>query len=415
MGEQTENHLCHLLTPASSSRIVPYYLYEFIKTYLYAVYTQMVTQPEFQVIAMTAKADLTNPRQQLVSVTDEEGSKYYKVSDACVEVNIRYNAHLYSVAVFREREGLFTSNRVEVLGLDPGARQPEDLLKFMSKQAVNMSSFHDAHLQVYSLSSAHSDIDFYVRRIELGADRLSDIYLPETVRDKVNLFINTLHSYSDKRRSLRYLFSGKPGTGKTKLIRAIANECKGEATFIFAEGSETSVDFLFEFVDHFLPVVLCIDDIDLMIGSRREHIHKTELAKLLQKLDGFAKNDFFLLATTNEKRLVDLAASRPGRFDMIIDVDLIHPEQYSSLVGSKTHEVEIRSLFDEEVLSLLERKKVTGAFIANLVKHLELVNGFEPAKVTREYLLSLINESFRGFYKEPEPTNGKMGFDLLER
>ncbi len=115
---------------------------------------------------------------------------------------------------------------------------------------------------------------------------------------------------------------------------------------------------------------------------------------------------------TNDRRLVDIAASRPGRFDLIIDVNLIHPDHYLELVRNKTKVPEIVSLFDDGVLTVLEQKKVTGAFITNLVKHLDLVRSFDPGKLTRQYLLEMIQHSFTGFYKEPQSTATPPGFQL---
>jgi hypothetical protein len=82
-------------------------------------------------------------------------------------------------------------------------------------------------------------------------------------------------------------------------------------------------------------------------------------------------------------------------------------------VKSKTKLSSIIELFDEDALSLLEVKKVTGAFIANIVKHLELIASFEPQKLSKEYLTTMIRESHQGFYEEPEPTNGKFGFHMV--
>jgi SpoVK/Ycf46/Vps4 family AAA+-type ATPase len=249
--------------------------------------------------------------------------------------------------------------------------------------------------------------------VNFDNDFLNDIYLPKNVQNHIALFIHTVEGYGSVKKSLRYLFAGKPGTAKTKIISAIANACKGKATFIFTNGNEHRIESLFRFVELFSPVVLCIDDIDMMTGSREEGLFTRQLANFLQKMDGFVKRDFFLLATTNDKRLVDLAASRPGRFDFIINVNLIQPDLYLSLVKSKTANKEIIYLFeDEEILASLSKKKVSGAFITNIVKHLELISSFEPNKLSQEYLLQIISETYQGFYKEPEPTNGKTGFVL---
>ena len=198
-------------------------------------------------------------------------------------------------------------------------------------------------LQVLVDKSAYADSigDIYVEAANITEDSLGDIYLPAQINDNVQLFIKSVIHYNESKRPLRYLFAGKPGTAKTKIIRAIAKACTAKATFIFSTGNERRIESLFEFAEMFSPVVLCIDDIDLMTGSRSEGLYTPRLASFLQKLDGFVRQDFFLLATTNDKRLVDLAASRPGRFDLVIDVNLIEPRQYLELVKSKTQNIDI--------------------------------------------------------------------------
>ncbi len=228
--------------------------------------------------------------------------------------------------------------------------------------------------------------------------------------EHVALFIQAVCSDKPTNKPIRYLFAGKPGTAKTKIIRSIANACKGKATFIFTKGNEDRIDELFEVVGLFSPVVLCVDDIDLMTGSRDKGMYSKQLASFLQKLDGFINRNFFLLATTNDKRLVDTAASRPGRFDLIIDVSTIEPSQYLALIKSKAQREEIRELFDEEVLTTMASKKASGAFIANLVKHLELVAQYCPEKLNREYVLSMARDSYEGFYLEPDSQDFKVGF-----
>jgi cell division protease FtsH len=180
--------------------------------------------------------------------------------------------------------------------------------------------------------------------IDIGNDSLEDVFLPSEIRRQLDLFISALTNFERVHTPLRYLFSGKPGTGKTKIIRAIANACKGKATFLFSNGAEERVDDLFEVASMFSPVVLCIDDIDMLTGSRQDGLYNRQLATFLQRLDGFTKGDQFLLATTNDKTLVDLAASRPGRFDRILDVNLIHPTHYLNLVMSK-NEASLRGIY----------------------------------------------------------------------
>ena len=54
---------------------------------------------------------------------------------------------------------------------------------------------------------------------------------------------------------------------------------------------------------------------------------------------------------------------------------------------------------------------MTGAFIANLVKHLETVQAFEPEILSRDYLAGRIKLSYEGFYRQPEQHGKSLGFN----
>lgn len=71
----------------------------------------------------------------------------------------------------------------------------------------------------------------------------------------------------------------------------------------------------------------------------------------------------------------------------------------------------VLSLFDDAIIETLERRHVTGAFIANLVKHLELIEQLNPRSMTTGELLETIEELNLGF-SEKKGGNGKVGFGL---
>lgn len=405
----------HQFTPSSYEEILIYYQYEFIKSLLYRIRSKELHYPECEVIRITAASGKNQYKPKLISLTIEKSTGFIRISDCDITATVLFRKQLYDLSMqVIDRSMGRVEHTIAVLGLDPTSKQSEELVYFLKREAVQNSPYRNRMLQVTVDKSGYSNVvgDIYLEASDIDKDNLDEIYLPSQIMDHIQLFIKSVLHFNKQKQSLRYLLAGKPGTAKTKIIRAIANACKGKATFIFSNGNESRIHSLFEFAEMFSPVVLCIDDIDLMTGSRTEGFYTTRLASFLQKLDGFVRQDFFLLATTNDKRLVDLAASRPGRFDLVIDVNLIEPNHYIELVRSKTKLPSIIDLFDDNILSLLEVKKVTGAFIANIVKHLELIASFEPQKLSKEYLAEMIQKSHQGFYEEPEPANRKFGFHM---
>ena len=397
-------------TPTFTSEDVNIYIYEFAKTYLYKVANRQIKDPQLEIISTVAGVFHDYFYIKLLTASDDEKGTEIRINDGTVLATVLYCKKIYQVAVTKfKRYDENTYFMLQAQGTGEGARFTSGLLSHIKRGAIAASSYNDAALEaVPSTEIANTEID--IKPISGFSDSLSELFLPAHINESISLFVKTLCSFETDKKSLRYLFSGKPGTAKTKIIRAIANTCKGKATFIFTNGSETRIDKLFDLTKIFSPVVICIDDIDLMTGTREDGTHSRALAAFLQKMDGFVDTNFFFLGTTNDKQMVDLAASRPGRFDMIIDVDQINQSSYFDLIKSKTKNDKVLNLFDTGMLILLQEKRVTGAFICNLVKHLELIDRHNPTLLNELYVNQIISEQQNGFYNIPEFDRKKVGF-----
>ncbi|WP_256299090.1 proteasome-activating nucleotidase Pan1 [Haloarchaeobius salinus] len=131
------------------------------------------------------------------------------------------------------------------------------------------------------------------------------------------------------------LLHGPPGTGKTMLAKAVANET--DATFIKMAGSELVHKFigegaklvrdLFQVARDHEPAVIFIDEIDAIAAKRTEsktsgdaEVQRT-MMQLLSEMDGFEeRGDIRIIAATNRFDMLDRAILRPGRFDRLIEV-----------------------------------------------------------------------------------------------
>jgi len=131
------------------------------------------------------------------------------------------------------------------------------------------------------------------------------------------------------------LLHGPPGTGKTMLAKAVANQT--DATFIKMAGSELVHKFigegaklvrdLFELARQHEPAVIFIDEIDAIASKRTEsktsgdaEVQRT-MMQLLAEMDGFEdRGQISIIAATNRFDMLDRAILRPGRFDRLIEV-----------------------------------------------------------------------------------------------
>ncbi|KAG0692801.1 P-loop containing nucleoside triphosphate hydrolase protein [Suillus ampliporus] len=130
---------------------------------------------------------------------------------------------------------------------------------------------------------------------------------------------------------------GVPGTGKTLLAKAVANQTS--ATFLRVVGSELIQKYLgdgpklvrelFRVAEEHAPSIVFIDEIDA-IGTKRydstsggeREIQRTML-ELLNQLDGFdTRGDVKVIMATNKIETLDPALIRPGRIDRKIEFPL---------------------------------------------------------------------------------------------
>ena len=133
------------------------------------------------------------------------------------------------------------------------------------------------------------------------------------------------------------ILTGRPGTGKTLLAKAVAGEAN--VPFFSISGSDfvemfvgvgaSRVRDLFDEAKKNAPCIVFIDEIDA-VGRRRGtgmgggHDEREQtLSQLLVEMDGFGVNEgIIVMAATNRVDILDPAILRPGRFDRKIAVGL---------------------------------------------------------------------------------------------
>ncbi|MFB6123445.1 MAG: AAA family ATPase, partial [Haloferacaceae archaeon] len=176
------------------------------------------------------------------------------------------------------------------------------------------------------------------------------------------------------------LLHGPPGTGKTMLAKAVANET--DATFIKMAGSELVRKFigegsrlvrdLFELAEEREPAVIFIDEIDAVAAKRTDsktsgdaEVQRT-MMQLLSEMDGFdERGDVRIMAATNRFDMLDEAILRPGRFDRLIEVPKPGAAGRAEILRLHTRDMNVAADVDfDDFATRLE--EYSGADVASL-------------------------------------------------
>ena len=184
------------------------------------------------------------------------------------------------------------------------------------------------------------------------------------------------------------LLSGRPGTGKTLLARAVAGEAN--APFFSISASEfieaivgigaSRVRDLFKQAKEAAPAIIFIDELDAIGRSRSAGTsfgggndeREQTLNQILTEMDGFEANlAVIVLGATNRPEILDAALLRPGRFDRRVAVPPPDREGRAKILAVHTRSLPLAPDVNLDRLAATTPGMV-GADLANLANEAAL-------------------------------------------
>lgn len=262
-----------------------------------------------------------------------------------------------------------------------------NILSFVDKDAIEPGSsvlLHHKTMSVVGLLGEDNNPMVSMMKVEKAPlESYADIGGCEKqiqeIKEAVELPLTHPELYEDIgiRPPKGVILYGEPGTGKTLLAKAVANQTS--ATFLRIVGSELIQKYLgegpklvrevFRVAEEHAPSIVFIDEIDA-VGTKRydsnsggeREIQRTML-ELLNQLDGFdERGDVKVIMATNRIDTLDPALLRPGRIDRKIEFPLPNEATKRKIFGIHTGRMACADDVDIEEF-VMAREDLSGADI----------------------------------------------------
>jgi len=263
--------------------------------------------------------------------------------------------------------------------------QEEISPEVIEKMEVRMSDFQEALKEIEP--SALREIYIEVPEVtwdEVGGledikERLKEsIEWPLTMPEKFDHFgINPPRGI---------MLFGAPGTGKTLIAKAIANEAK--ANFITIKGpeliskwvgeSEKAVREVFKKAKQSSPSIVFLDEFESIAGMRRSNsgdgsdVMNRVVNQLLSSMDGVeGMEGVIVVAATNRPEMIDPALLRSGRFERVLLIPPPDKESRIAILRIHAKDMPLGKFKLDEIATKMEN--YTGADIEAVCREAALI------------------------------------------
>jgi len=270
-------------------------------------------------------------------------------------------------------------------------------------------------------------IDASCRFLELTNYSWGDVVLPNQTLDIIKNNVLGLFEHAETFRKFGIsmkrglILHGPPGTGKTQICKAIANEAEASVLYVLPsdfQNERGGVRRVTQMAKDLAPCILIIEDMDWIAKNRHASMMAGFTMELMNQLDGLEEfGEIVTIGTTNAlEDLENAVKNRPGRFDRVIEVPHPEQEQRESMIKLFTSNFTLRDVNVEKVAETFDG--LSGAHVRDIcqtaahfaVRDGSIENNGEELILTEKHFKKAwkeVKDKDYSSYQETQSTEGK--------
>ncbi|WP_094603183.1 ATP-dependent zinc metalloprotease FtsH [Sporomusa silvacetica DSM 10669] len=252
----------------------------------------------------------------------------------------------------------------------------------LAKLTINMNDFFAAFREVEPTATR----EFFSERPNTKWEQVGGMAdIKRNLQAMIEMPLQHLELFKEMQHNMPkgFLLTGRPGTGKTLMVKALAGS--SEAHFISVDAAtlnsrwfgeaEKGLRRIFKRAKQIAPCILFFDEIDALAPVRAvtdKNGTDRLVSQLLLELDSLMDSaNVIVVAATNRPDMVDPALMRPGRFDYIVELPLPNKAERLEIFKIHTAKMPLADGIDLDEL-IISTEGAVGSDIEAICKHAAL-------------------------------------------